>query len=219
MNKRSEKYIIDLISEGEHLKQDFKFEINDARKIARTLVAFSNSEGGRLLIGVKDNGIIKGVHSEEEYYMIEAAASMYCKPDITYSIKRWTVNGKAVLEVIISPGKDKPYYASTSNGKWMAYIRNKDEDRLAHFIHLKVWKRQKSSKGVYLKYTSTEKQLLELLENEKSISLNKYCKLTGISRRNASEIISKMISLGLVKINYDEKQVSFEIDNSTQKNT
>ena len=64
------EYIHILIAEGEHQQQDFKFEISDARKIARTLSAFSNTDGGRLLIGVKDNGKIAGVRSDEEKYMI-----------------------------------------------------------------------------------------------------------------------------------------------------
>ena len=68
-------YIFDLIAQGEHQQQDFKFEISDARKIAKTLSAFSNTDGGRLLVGVKDNGRIAGVRSEEEIYMIDAAGS------------------------------------------------------------------------------------------------------------------------------------------------
>ena len=66
----SKDYIYKLIEEGEHQQQDFKFEISDARKIAKSLSAFSNTDGGRLLIGVKDNGKIAGVRSEEEIYMI-----------------------------------------------------------------------------------------------------------------------------------------------------
>ena len=65
------QYIRQLVSEGEHCHQDFKFEISDARKIARSLSAFANTEGGRLLVGVKDNGKIAGIRSEEEIYMID----------------------------------------------------------------------------------------------------------------------------------------------------
>ena len=60
-----------LIDQGEHQQQDFKFEVSDSKKIARTLSAFANTDGGRLLIGVKDNGHISGIKSEEEYYMID----------------------------------------------------------------------------------------------------------------------------------------------------
>ena len=63
------EYIRFLIAQGEHVHQDFKFEISDARKIAKTLSAFANTEGGRLLIGVKDNGKIAGVRSDEEQYI------------------------------------------------------------------------------------------------------------------------------------------------------
>ena len=76
------QYLEKLISEGEHVHQDFKFAISDARKIAKSLSAFANTEGGRLLVGVKDNGKIAGVRSEEEIYMIEADANLYCRPEV-----------------------------------------------------------------------------------------------------------------------------------------
>jgi predicted HTH transcriptional regulator len=102
-------HIQNLIAEGEHQQLDFKFEISDARRIARTLVAFANTDGGRLLIGVKDNGAIAGMRSDEEFYMVEAAAKMYCKPQVEFDLKEWTVNGKKVLEIII-----KKKYSKTS---------------------------------------------------------------------------------------------------------
>lgn len=94
-------YIHTLIAEGEHQQQDFKFEISDARKIAKTLSAFANTDGGRLLIGVKDNGRIAGVRSEEEKYMIEAAAQLYCIPEIDYTLQTYIVEGKQVLVATI----------------------------------------------------------------------------------------------------------------------
>ena len=68
--------LLEYIDEGEHVGQDFKYAISDSRKIARSISAFANNHGGRLLIGVKDNGAIAGVKSEEEFYMIEQAAQM-----------------------------------------------------------------------------------------------------------------------------------------------
>ena len=46
MEAQGEKYIRTLIAQGEHQQLDFKFEINDARKIARTRVASSRTENG-----------------------------------------------------------------------------------------------------------------------------------------------------------------------------
>lgn len=75
---KTKDYILQLIDEGEHEHQDFKYQISDAKKIARSISAFANNSGGRLLVGVKDNGHIAGVKSDEEIYMIEQAATMYC---------------------------------------------------------------------------------------------------------------------------------------------
>lgn len=124
-------YIHARIAEGEHQQQDFKFEISDARKIAKSLSAFSNTDGGRLLVGVKDNGKIAGVRSEEEIYMIEAAAKLYCKPQIDCEMHVHTVEGRTVLEVIVPPGEQKPYCAKDHDNRWWAYIRVRDENILA----------------------------------------------------------------------------------------
>jgi predicted HTH transcriptional regulator len=62
-------FLFKLIEEGEHQQQDFKYCINDSKKIAKSLVAFANTDGGRLLIGVKDNGKITGIKSDEEFYV------------------------------------------------------------------------------------------------------------------------------------------------------
>ena len=71
MTMKKPHHIKTLIAEGEHQQLDFKFEISDASKIARSLVAFANTDGGKLLIGVKDNGVIRGIRSDEEKYMLE----------------------------------------------------------------------------------------------------------------------------------------------------
>ena len=55
------RYIRNLISEGEHQQQDFKYRVSDAMKLAKSVSAFANTDGGRLLIGVRDDGNMSGV--------------------------------------------------------------------------------------------------------------------------------------------------------------
>lgn len=200
-----------MIDQGEHQQLDFKFEISDARKIARTLVAFSNTDGGKLLIGVKDNGRIAGVRSEEEYYMLEAASSLYCKPEIDFTTQKWHVEGKTILEVGIEPGGKKPYLCKTENGKWLAYVRVDDRNQLANAIQLRVWKNKERKKGVYLKYTKTEELLLKYLDQNKRITLSGFCKVAGISRRRASDILYKLVIMDVILIEYTEKQIFYAL--------
>lgn len=111
-------YIQKLISEGEHVCQDFKFAISDARKIAKSLSAFANTQGGRLLVGVKDNGKIAGVRSEEEIYMIDAAAQMYCQPPVkleNYIYIRW--RERMCLKYVSQKVTGNPYALSTKQAR------------------------------------------------------------------------------------------------------
>ena len=133
-------FIRSLIAEGEHVRQDFKFEVSDSRKIARSLSAFANTEGGRLLIGVKDNGRIAGVRSEEEMYMVEAAAKVYCDPEVEVEMRVYRPEGRSVLIASVEPVPRKPVMVKEEGGRKLAYVRIADENILASPVHIGVWR-------------------------------------------------------------------------------
>lgn len=204
-------YIYTLIAEGEHQQQDFKFEISDACKIAKTLSAFANTEGGRLLIGVKDNGRIAGVRSEEEKYMIEAAAELYCTPTVNYSMQTYQVEGRTILIVQIEESKQKPIYAKDESGKYLAYLRIKDENILATPVHLRVWQQSGNPLGELIEYTEREHLLLDLLKENDQLSLNRYCRLAHISRRAAEHLLAKFIRYDIVETVFEGHKFHFRL--------
>ena len=204
-------YIHALIAEGEHQQQDFKFEISDARKIAKTLSAFANTDGGRLLIGVKDNGKIAGVRSDEEKYMIEAAAQLYCRPEVDYSMQTFHVEGRSVLVVQIDESEHKPVFAKDENGKSLAYIRIKDENILATPVHLRVWQQSGSPAGELIRYTEREQLLLNLLEENDRLSLNRYCRLAHLSRRAAEHLLAKFVRYDIVEPVFEGHKFHFRL--------
>ncbi len=212
------RYLYKLIKEGEHDQQDFKFCINDSKKIAKSLVAFANSRGGRLLIGVKDNGKIAGISSDEEYYMIESAAKIYSKPTIDFSTRQWQVDGKTVLEIGIEPGTNRPYYAQDENGKWLAYIRIGDENILAHRIQIDAWRKEKSSRGVRFTYSDNERILIEYLQENSSVSFAKYMRLAQLSRKKAREILSNLVVIDVLKIKTTPEGTNFELNSELDPN-
>jgi Putative DNA-binding domain len=211
LRQGADSYIERLIKEGEHQLLDFKFEISDSRKIAKTLVAFSNSDGGTLLIGVKDNGKISGVRSDEEFYMVQAAAGMYCKPEIGFESKRWVVEGKTVLEITIPKGVNYPYFAQTEPTKWLAYIRVKDENILASAVHLKVWKNKSHNSGILIEYGEKVKKLMEYLETYPSISISKFCRTAFLPKSAAENILADLIYFGLIEIVYKDHHFIYSL--------
>jgi predicted HTH transcriptional regulator len=205
------RYIHNLISQGEHQQQDFKFEINDARKIARSLVAFANTEGGKLLIGVKDNGNISGIRSDEEYHMLEAAAQLYCRPEMALGLQRWTVEGKTILEVDIAPSENKPSLAKNDEDQWRAYVRVGDQNLLANTVMLKVWQKEKRRKGIKITYRETEKILMDYLSRNDQISLSKFCRICKIGRKEAEDILADLIVLEILRIHISEKGAWYDL--------
>lgn len=205
-------YITKLIQQGEHQTQDFKYCISDSKKIARSLVAFANTDGGRLLIGVKDNGRIAGVRSEEEYYMVESAAKMYSNPPISFTTKQHNIDGKTVLEVIVEPSPEKPHFARDDEGKWWAYFRKDDENRLANKVMIEVWKRKKSTDGILINYSEDEKILLDYLEKNEKISVSKYSRIAHLSYKKAEEIIINFRTLNILKDCVGDTRIDYSIN-------
>lgn len=133
-----------MVAEGEHVAQDFKFAISDARKIARSISAFANREGGRLLIGVKDNGVIAGVRNEEDIFVVEQAAECYCVPPQQVTFEAFSVDTNVtVIVATVAEAAERPVYVRESKGR-RAYWRCRDENILAHPLQVRAWEMKAS---------------------------------------------------------------------------
>ena len=208
MIKKKSHYIQDLIEQGEHEHQDFKYQITDARKIARSIAAFANNSGGHLLIGVKDNGNISGVRSEEEIYMIETAAQMYCRPEQKVSFKVFNIKGKSVVKADIPEAMEKPVEAPDDNGNWHVYYRVADENVLASRLHERILSQETESAEEHtaetISYSEREQVLLDYLRNHGGITLDGYMRLAHISEETATKIVVALYSMGVVNLEYHD---------------
>ena len=201
-----------LIAEGENQQLDFKYCVSDSRKIARTLSAFANSDGGRILIGVRDNGSIAGVKSDEEYYMVDTAALLFCRPKITFSTKQHTTGGKTILEVEVIKGNKRPYQAKDENGKWLSYFRHHDQNLVANKVLLQVWRKEEKRSGVLVKFGKAENSLMDYLVNNGSITLSRFRKIARISSHKAESILANLIIFKVLIMNASEKGFSYELN-------
>lgn len=204
------QYLRQLIDSGESQQLDFKFEISDARKIARTFSAFANTLGGRLLIGVKDNGRISGIRSDEEAYMAESAAQLYCKPAVPFTLKKWEVEGRSVLEIEVPASSQRPHYARNEDDSWKAYVRVADQNLQANRILVTVWKMQ-GRKAVRMTYGREEKTLLEYLSANESITLSRFVKIARTSRIQAEKVLVNLILLKVVEWETTEQSMIFRM--------
>lgn len=197
-------YIRRLIEEGEHEHQDFKFAISDARKIARSISAFANNDGGCLLIGVKDNGNIAGVRNEEDVYVVEQAAQMYCRPAQEIDVTAFSTEGGAVvIRVEIAKARRCPVLAQEADGTWQAYYRVKDENIAAPDLMVRAWRRQNSRRGEVFPLTDTESRLLHFLDERERATVSEYMHHAHVSRSMAENIVVKLCAMDILGLVYD----------------
>jgi predicted HTH transcriptional regulator len=210
--KVSKTYIESLIEQGEHQRQDFKFAITDSKKIARTLAAFSNTDGGRLLIGVKDNGVPAGVRSEEEVHMMEAAAQLYCRPEVPLNFTQWQINDKKILEVSVPQNKDALVYAPDKNGQYKVYIRVGDENILANGIFIKNWEQKKQGRSVQIAYTEVEMKFLWILREQESINFSQLRKGLNVNPAVLNRLILDFMAIDVVRLLISEKGYFYQLN-------
>jgi len=204
-----ESFLRKLIAEGENQQLDFKYCITDSRKIARTLSAFSNTDGGRLLIGVRDNGSLAGIRSDEEIYMVDTAAHLFCRPEITYTVKQHTAGTKTILEVEVAKGNKRPYQVKDEEGKWRAYFRHGDQNLIANRVLLQVWRKEEQKSGVKVRFSDAEMKLLDYLRENGSVSLSKFRKISGIPSSRAESILANLIIFRVLILKASEKGFSY----------
>lgn len=196
-------YIAGLIAEGEHEHQDFKYAVSDARKIARSVSAFANNDGGRLLIGVKDNGVVAGVRNEEDIFVVEQAAQLYCRPEVELRFTAFRVEGgltviRAEIEAA-GPGH-RPVEAQEPDGRWRAYYRVADENIVAPELMVRAWR--ESSAGRLLTLSDPQRAALQLLERDGWLSSESLAREALVSLATADDIIISLHAMGLLRFAY-----------------
>lgn len=126
---------IEEILRGESKDLEFKEKLpEDSKKYMKTIVAFSNGDGGRLIIGVNDDREVVGVEQTAVFSMIDKitnAISDSCEPLIIPDIAPQAVGDKTVIVVEISAGRQRPYYLKSLGMDKGTFIRTAGSTRLA----------------------------------------------------------------------------------------
>lgn len=198
------KYYLDrIIAEGEHERQDFKYSISDARKIARTLSAFANHSGGRLLVGVRDNGSIAGVRNEEDIFVLEQAAEMYCFPPQQLNVTAILAEGGAVvIRAEIAPAESRPVRVKEEGGRMKAYYRVADENIAAHPLMVRAWIATSESRS--LTVGPDETLLIETLRSlGPDTSPETLISTVRLSRHTAEQAIVSLAASGVIRIDHN----------------
>ncbi|MDX1656011.1 MAG: putative DNA binding domain-containing protein [Candidatus Competibacteraceae bacterium] len=104
--------LLNLIAKGEDSGQQLKADITNANALAAEMVAFSNARGGRILIGVGDDGSITGLTRDDMgrlNQLVSNAASQLVRPPVNPLTENVALPEGMVMVVQIEAGISKPY--------------------------------------------------------------------------------------------------------------
>ena len=201
------RYLLSLIREGEHQQQDFKYRVADACKLAKSVSAFAKTDGGRLLIGVRDDGHLSGVRSEEEIYMMHQAAYKYCKPEASIKFDTYHAEGRIIVIATVPPSSKRPVCAQDEEGRMRAYIRINDENIVASPVHLALWRESQKPQGAMITYNDDIRKLLDVIHGRQT--LNQIVRLSRLPRHKVITLMARLIRFGTLRCEYADQQFLF----------
>ena len=193
-----------LVRDGENEKVEFKRKIRHPEKVIREVVAFANSTGGHLLVGVSDDGELPGLKfADEEEYVLSKAIHDLCRPAIDFSVERIDVGQEQiVLHYFIPESTVKPHFAFLNKNHRFGKVFVRVDDRsIQASKELRKWlkgEQKESNRG--FRYGEYEKLLLNYLGSHEHITLKEFCEASKLSIQQASDVVIDLALNHVIRI-------------------
>lgn len=204
-----------MVSQGEGNTLEFKHKVEHPEKIVREIVAFANSQGGNLLIGVDDDGTILGLKdAEEEAYALESAIQKHCKPPISLDAEIVPISRKrSVIHYSIAASERKPH-AVRKDESAKVYVRSQDRSIQASKEMREILRRQRKPKDTRFTFGEKEKLLMEYLDTHGEITLPQFAALAQIKKYYASKTLILLVLAKVLTIEPREGQDLYKLADS-----
>ncbi len=205
------------LGEGAHL--EFKYRVPRADRIAREVIALANTSGGRVLVGVEDDGKIVGVKdANEELFALQAALELHCDPPVALNIEGVRISRKREVLVIDVPrSAAKPHFLiqdapadSEATGK-KAYVRVGSESVEASREAIRLMKAEHSPRDTRFVFGEPERKLMAYLEHYERITVREYARLAGVTPKRASHTLVLMTRAEVLRLHSDPQEDYFTV--------
>lgn len=134
--------IEEIISRGENERVEFKQDwFKKPEEFIETVVAFANTCGGSIFVGVDDNGKVVGVEHDKLEEGVQSRLRDTCEPMPEVRIEKKEIQGKTIWIIQVAEGKDKPYNYKNRG----FFIRVGSTDRLISRIEMEnIYRKERS---------------------------------------------------------------------------
>jgi predicted HTH transcriptional regulator len=195
------------VSSGEGIQLEFKRKAAFPEKIVKELIAFANTQGGTLLVGVDDDGTLQGLrYPEEESLVIRKAIQKHCRPSLTFDETTVPLSAKkSILRYDIPVSPRRPHHFRVSSRVRETYIRIKDMSMKASREMIEIVRIGKQNRNIQFTYGAHESTLMRYLDDHPSITLKEYQTLAGLDPISASRKLVTLVLANVIRITPTEK--------------
>lgn len=204
-----------LVSLGEGKFIEFKRQVPSPERIAKEIIAIANTHGGRLLLGVGDDGSIVGVRdAEEEEFALRQALNLHCDPLVEFKTVRIPITAKReVILVNVPESRKKPHFLvdGTTNGRRSAYVRVDDKSVEASREAVRLMRAEQRSEGVVFEFGEKEQKLMRYLDHYGRISVEQFAGLANVPLRSASQTLVLLTRANVLRLHTGLKEDYFTL--------
>ncbi len=189
------------------------FEINEQTEfilypeseleIAKLLCAFSNSKGGKLLIGVRKNGKIAGTEPSESFSIVSSAASG-CFPPIDFDSEIVQYAHKIVLEITVPESKE--IHKVLINNECISYIRFKDLSLVTN----SVLKKYLELKNKTISFSEELNSFLSIFHSSDFLTLTQISKTVDLKREKIELLLAQLLVLNKIEASLKEDAIVYQ---------
>lgn len=176
--------IIEKLLAGESKTIEYKRELPEkSDKYLKSVVAFSNTSGGKIIIGIEDKTRkVAGIPTEKAFEIIDSITNVIldsCTPQIVPDVTLQSIEDKTVIVVSVYPGRQRPYYITSLGKANGTFIRTSGSSRRADHAQIKELEFEGSNRYFDQTYavghTVSDDQIQSLCQDIKMMAL-KACK-------------------------------------------
>jgi len=196
-----------LVAEGEGYQLEFKRKASLPEKIVREMIAFANTEGGTILIGVDDNGALSGIkYPDEELLSVREALQKYVRQALVYQDSLVTLSeSRFILRLDIPPNLKRPLLFWNDSKHKESYVRVNDMSVKASDEMIEIIRRKRQKKDIRFYFAEHELALMKYLDQYPAITSKEFQKLTGLNQYVASRKLILLVLANVLKITATEK--------------
>lgn len=190
------------VTKGENETLEFKLKANHPEKIIREMAAFANTKGGYLIVGVSDDRKIIGLkYPEEARFQINKALQRYCQPALHFrSFTLRTPDNRVLLVYEVPKSKNLPHFIESPAGERKAYFRIGENSIQASPELCTILQHTHNTKNTAFTYGETEHKLMQILDNEQTVTVDSFAVKANISRKTAADILVLMVLAKVIRI-------------------